>query len=162
MSGRYGQDTLFIFLKTPNHTLNVLETWQYCRYISLFGSQSRMGEILALLLRHQEGIRDHFAVLHSKNILPGESTESAKTSVLKFLQDHDFRGLLVNAIYARYLQQNGVLQGSTLSMSLLAVALHAIRKAAVHLSHLHRVLATSPTTTFPKTLRQSNTGSMSL
>jgi len=162
MSGRYRQDTLFLFLKTPNPTLNFLEATLECsRFIPLFGSQSSIGKTLALLF--QEGIAPHFAALHSNNIHQWNLRNRLRLSVSKFLQKHYFCGLC-NVISARCPQQNGAPQGSTLITIFFAFVLHAIHKAAVHLSRHHYMLTMSPNTrsTFVGTLRQSNAGSMSL
>jgi hypothetical protein len=76
MSGGYRQNTLFLFTKAPNRTLNFLKTKPECsRYILLFGSQSSIGKTFTLLF--QEGVAQHFAALLSNNIAPMESTESA-------------------------------------------------------------------------------------
>jgi hypothetical protein len=63
-------------MKTPNPTLNFVETTlEYSRYVPLFDSQSNIGKYLTLLFH--EGIAQNSAALHSNNIPPMESTESA-------------------------------------------------------------------------------------
>ena len=108
--------------------------------------------------QHNISLHCILTIIHQWNL-----RNRLRLSVSKFLQEHYFRGL-GNVISARPPQQNGVPQGSALSAIFLVVILHAIHKAAVHLSRLHCTLTPSLTTrsTFAGTLRQSDAGSMSL